>query len=85
MSEFQCEECGCIENTALCNYHWNHRKDVDVNKDLCSACDPDIKKWHDRFERIYVEKGKWKTNRVGNVEHIDNGDTEYVKYEIKGD
>ena len=83
MSLFQCEECGCIENTALSNYAWNCRKDSKINPETCSACDPNIKKWHGSFDRTYVEKGKWKTNREGDVEHIDTHDTDFSKYKIE--
>ena len=30
MSLFQCEKCGCVENTACCDYR--------VNNLVCSAC-----------------------------------------------
>lgn len=43
---FRCSKCGCVENTAACNY-WNKEK----GKALCSECDPEIKKWHGRFPK----------------------------------
>jgi hypothetical protein len=49
MPIFACRECGCIENTACCNYWWRTQKE---NKPaLCSACDPEIGKWHGEFTR----------------------------------
>ena len=50
MSLFQCYECGCRENTALCNF-WerstgNWRGAPSPPWMLCSACDPAISKWH---------------------------------------
>ena len=94
MSLFQCSECGCVENTALCNYSyitcgfWDELK----GKMPCSACTPDkfnngtnnIKggKWHGKFERIYLPKGMFKTNRHGNLEHIKTGETDLEKYAI---
>jgi hypothetical protein len=48
MSFFQCEKCGCVEDTALCHY-WSAR--VRQTSTLCSACDPNIGKWHQQFPR----------------------------------
>lgn len=48
MSAFPCRECGCVENTACCNY-WSLRSDGKPL--LCSACDPEIGQWHGQFER----------------------------------
>ena len=54
MPIFKCTQCGCVENTACCNY-WMTK---DYNHVLCSACDPKIGKWHDMFPRINAdEKG----------------------------
>lgn len=49
MPNFACTQCGCVENTACCNY-WT-RVTMDKLPALCSACDPDIGKWHGRFEQ----------------------------------
>lgn len=49
MPIFQCSKCGCIENTALCHY-WINRKDP-----ICSECDPEIGKWHGRFQKRSAE------------------------------
>lgn len=46
MSLFVCEDCGCIENTAL-SLFWV-RGDGPA---LCSECDPRIGKWHCCFDR----------------------------------
>jgi hypothetical protein len=49
MPIFACRECGCIENTALSNFWWLTQHE---NKPaLCSACDPEIGKWHGEFAR----------------------------------
>ncbi len=100
MSLFQCELCGCVENTALaCQgfkylpkpFDWSKIPELE-GKMLCSACGPDtyrsggpteFGKWHDQFSRTFLPLGKFKTNRVGNLEHVDNGDTDYWKYEIQ--
>ena len=50
MSLFQCEKCGCVENTALCNF--NIRGDSSA---LCSECDPRIKRWHGLFKKKSAE------------------------------
>ena len=39
---------------------------------LCSACDPEIGKWHGRFERKYLAKGQFVTDRQGNLAHKDS-------------
>lgn len=63
MSLFVCEDCGCIENTALSNF-WRRGK----GKALCSECDPEIGKWHGRFgkrtydpenDRVQFADGEW--------------------------
>lgn len=48
MSLFSCRECGCVENTAFCNY-WGRK--MDGKPLLCSECDPDIKRWHGNFPK----------------------------------
>lgn len=85
MSLYQCEECGCRENTALGSYWMQEEK-------LCSACAPsefsDGSKnkrgggWHGRFPRLFLPKGEFKTNKDGNLEHIATGETDLSKFEI---
>lgn len=53
MAIFRCSKCGCIENTALCNY-WEAL--ADNKPGLCSLCDPEIEKWHNEFPRDLPEK-----------------------------
>jgi hypothetical protein len=61
MSLFQCSECGCAEDTALCRYWSARRREV---KPQCSACDPDIGKWHGEFQREpYAVRKKREINR----------------------
>jgi hypothetical protein len=48
MSIFQCSQCGCAEDTALCRY-WSAR--VRDTAPMCSACDPKIGRWHHQFPR----------------------------------
>ncbi len=61
-------------------------------RDLCSVCAPTTHsdgtktgygKWHGRFERIMLPKGQFKTNNEGNLEHIESGSTDYMKFAIK--
>lgn len=85
MSLFQCEECGCCENTALCDYHWRKVKGLPL---LCSACDKaseigDPGEWHGKFERVFLPKGMFVTNREGNLAHKETGDTDFRKYQIQ--
>jgi hypothetical protein len=47
MPIFVCEKCNCLENTA-CSQYWSREKGSPA---LCSQCDPEIGKWHGRFER----------------------------------
>lgn len=48
MPLFVCDKCNIVENTALSNYWMRKNK----NECLCSQCDPEIKKWHNKFSRI---------------------------------
>lgn len=49
MSLFVCKGCGCVENTALSNWAW--RVHLEKKEPLCSACDPEIGRWHGEFQR----------------------------------
>lgn len=64
MSLFECEACGVVENTACCNYHWRKMKSQPL---LCSQCDPDIKKWHDVFERVNVKDTEYEVVPEGGM------------------
>lgn len=93
MSLFQCENCGCVENTALSSQGFSHKFLFDCfdwsgiehlkGMKLCTACGPikhsdgtptDYAGWHGQFKQRYLEKGKYKTNAVGNLEHIETGE-----------
>lgn len=81
MSLYQCEKCGCIENTALGHYHCRNMKDMwdeeYLGKALCSACGPPkfksgeknkgVGKWHGEFERKYYPLGTMYTDANGNI------------------
>ena len=102
MSLFQCENCGCCENTALssqgCNgifeefFDWSYAPERQGMK-LCSACAPinysgeegetGFGKWHGKFKRTFLPKGQFKTNGVGNLEHIETGCENFSRFEIK--
>lgn len=47
MPNFKCAKCGCLENTATSNY-WIRKKGA---PQLCSECDTEIGKWHDKFDK----------------------------------
>lgn len=75
MSLFQCEKCGCIENTALGWYNWNRGAGDDYDgKKLCSACGPsklldgsktEFGKWHEKFKRVFHFLGTVYTDKNG--------------------
>jgi hypothetical protein len=73
MSLYQCEECGCCENTALGAY-WGRTKKI------CSECDTG--RWHGKFPKLILPKGMFITNGVGNLAHKETGDTDIEKYAI---
>lgn len=82
MSLFQCEECGCRENTACCLFWTSYLSDD--GRALCSVCDTRIGEWHNRFPRMFLPKDEFKTNGEGNLEHIETGRTDLELFEIKG-
>ena len=87
MSLFQCYECGCRENTATSNF-WTRMdggwRGVESKPwMLCSACDPDIGKWHDKFPRQFLPKGMFVTNQRGNLAHKETGDENTAAYAIE--
>jgi hypothetical protein len=100
MSLYQCQNCGCVENTASGHYwsrdqrHFNWVGIEDrAGKKLCSACGPvafasgeptRLGRWHGRFERVFLPKDMFRTNHEGNLEHIETGETDYSKYRIEG-
>ncbi len=102
MSLFQCQNCGCCENTALacqgCDgyavkfFDWTGIEDRKGLK-LCSACAPtryadekdgatEFGKWHGQFDRVFLPLGVFKTNRDGNLEHVETGSTKFRDYAI---
>ena len=66
MSLFVCEECRTVENTALCGF-WLWRTPEGSGRALCSACDPEIGKWHGRFPRNEYDP------EIHNVDWLDGG------------
>ncbi len=54
MPLFKCDQCGCVENTACSGFwhrEWDQRDGTGDGRALCSECDPQIGKWHARFEK----------------------------------
>ena len=47
MPLFRCEQCGCVENTALSDY-WHREERGDDKRALCSGCGPEGT-WHGEF------------------------------------
>jgi len=60
MSFFRCSNCGCVEDTALCNYWVARIRDTPT---VCSGCDCKIGKWHGQFPRESAEN--WITEERG--------------------
>lgn len=58
MPLYMCSECGSVDNTALGGY-WRQEMEAGFDrnkfKPLCSACYPQIGKWHDEFPRRSAE------------------------------
>lgn len=73
MSLYQCEECGCCENTALGSYCGEERK-------LCSECATGV--WHVEFDKVLLPKGQFVTDENGNLAHRETGETGFRKYEL---
>ena len=99
MSLFQCEHCGCCENTALAMQgfkgieDWFDWSGIEERKGklLCSACGPSRErngaelpygKWHGKFDRVFLPIGKFKTDKNGNLEHIETGSTDFRQYAL---
>lgn len=99
MSLYQCDYCGCCENTALGMQpgtppRWFDWAGIENRRgmELCSACMPtrfadgsptECGKWHGEFDRVFLPKGKFKTNRRGNLEHIETGSEDFRSCAIK--
>ena len=99
MSLFQCDHCGCCENTALAlqgcdmfseDFDWSTAEAESGDK-CCSACAPSrfvdgsatgLGKWHDEFDRVYLPKKTFFTNKQGNLEHIHSGKTSFKDYAL---
>ena len=100
MSLFQCQHCGCCDNTALAHqgfsgfaerfYDWTGFEDRKGMR-LCSVCGPTrysdgtytgASTWHGRFERVFLPKGEFKTNDVGNLEHIATGSEDFRAFAL---
>lgn len=101
MSMFQCERCGCAENTALShggskrsqNYDWSGMEEW-KGKMLCSACAPakynsgiksNLGVWHGAFVRVFLPKGMFFTTPQGDLAHKETGDTNFQKYALLRD
>lgn len=96
MSSFQCQWCGCVDNTALSGqgmawpelFNWAGIENRRGLK-LCSACGPTAYKdntptrfgrWHGMFPRTFLPMGMFRTASNGNVEHVDTGSQDYRQY-----
>jgi len=84
MSLFQCDECGTVENTAYCNYFYEHV--YLKGQKLCCVCSKVGCKprgiWHDRFPRVFLPKDMFITGKTGDLLHKVTGDSDWNKYSI---
>lgn len=84
MPVFKCSKCGMMENTATSHY-WTRDFDrtaggaKNPSPPLCSLCDPEIGKWHDRFPREPVPPD----HVEGPDGFIHHKDDEYLKRLLK--
>lgn len=125
MSWFQCEKCGCKENTAVtkCS-HAAYKMNLELERDpchlallsykkilglrsdqefghYCSVCCPVWRngdgeygigpnpnpipgcgQWHNKFERIFLPKEKFKADRRGNLIHTETLDPDIKKWKL---
>ena len=99
MSLYQCGHCGCCENTALgmqprTPTEWFDWAGIEnrEGKHLCSVCAPtryrdgtptEYGQWHGLFDRTFLPMGAFRTNREGNLEHIETGRTDFRAFAIE--
>ena len=60
MPLFVCSKCQAVENTALCGYWWRGK-----TPPLCTECDPQFGKHHNRFPKEKYNPKKWKKDKNG--------------------
>lgn len=77
MSLFQCNKCGCVENTATSMYNCREPG----QPPLCSECDPEIGKWHNCFPKESA-KG-WILCNDGFLYSKEQIDTDGFKWRVK--
>lgn len=84
MSLFQCEVCGCCDNTATSGYWFrDHDGNPCKGRKLCAACDPSIEKWHGQFDRVFLPIGEFHTNQRGNLQHTATGSEDFRKFALE--
>lgn len=54
MPIFECEQCHCVDNTALTSFWWDVFQENKAA--LCSQCDPNRGQWHYEFPRMSAEE-----------------------------
>ena len=58
MPLYMCSKCGSVDNTATGGFWHQEYKAIKAKQPvepLCSACNPDMGKWHDQFPRRSAE------------------------------
>jgi hypothetical protein len=72
-------------------FDWSGMEDLQ-DMQLCSACGPTrysdgvptrYGEWHGQFDRVFLPMGAFKTNRVGNLEHIETGRADFRAFAIE--
>lgn len=74
MSLFRCTSCGCVENTATSRFWMREPRD---SPPLCSACDPEIGKWHDLFERTDADAAGYVSRPSGHFIELPASSTNH--------
>lgn len=61
MPLFQCQKCGCVENTACSGYWWTVHKEK--KPPVCSECEDGV--WHGMFDKEDAVAGGYMVGEDG--------------------
>jgi len=62
MPLYACSKCRSVDNTAVGGYWAQQMQACEAgtkHQALCSACDPEIGQWHNKFPRQSADDGSW--------------------------
>lgn len=80
--------CQGCDGFAESFFDWSYAPDRQGKK-LCSECGPpkysdgtdtEFGQWHGEFSKRFLPHAEFKTNRVGNLDHIDLGEVDVKSY-----